>query len=491
MVQGTGSSVGKSFIVAGLCRYYAKLGLKVAPFKAQNMALNAAVTASGHEIGRAQAAQAMAAGIEPTIEMNPILLKPEADSRSQVIYLGRSIGSYAASDYLELRRQLWPGVVRSLRSLQRDHDLVILEGAGSPVELNLRRGEIVNMRMAAVANSPVILVGDIERGGIFASMLGTLDLLCARDRARVRGLLVNRFRGDRSLFEGGARLLARRSGLPVLGVVPYLPGLGLPAEDSLELTEVQSVKRSGALDVALVATERISNFDEFQLLAREPVVSLRLVRSSSELGQPDLIIIPGTKMTASDLLALRRANMSTAIVQAAATGSAVIGICGGYQILGEVIRDIQGVELKGAHPGLALLPVQTDFDAPAKITRRNQGEVVAGHGLLGYARGLKVQGYEIRFGRLATRGVAAWQLNQEPEGCLSSDGWILGTSLHGLFDNHELRAAILHALTDRKGLAPPRPGVLTDPFEAASRALMLSMDLRRLETVIWPSERSS
>jgi adenosylcobyric acid synthase len=338
MLQGTSSSVGKSFLCAGLCRLYARRGLRVAPFKSQNMALNAAVTPDGAEIGRAQAVQAEAAGVPAEAAMNPVLLKAEGDRVAQVVVMGKAAGSVGTADYRDLRRRLWPQVREALRDLRRRFDLVVIEGAGSPAEVNLRRGEIVNMRVAAAAEAPVLLVGDVDRGGVFAALLGTLGLLTQPDRARVAGLIVNRFRGDPALFADGVAFLERRARRPVLGVVPHLDGVWLPAEDSLELPGLAtSIGASPILDVAVVALERISNFDELQPLAAEPGVRARLVRAPEELGRPDLLILPGSKTTASDLERLRRTGLAEAILAARRRGSAVLGVCGGYQMLGRRI----------------------------------------------------------------------------------------------------------------------------------------------------------
>jgi len=484
MLQGSSSSVGKSFLAAGLCRLYARRGLRVAPFKAQNMALNAAVTHDGAEIGRAQAVQAEAAGVLAEAAMNPILLKAEQDSSCQVIFMGKSIGRYSAAGYRAMRADLWPGVKSALRDLRRRFDLVVLEGAGSPAEVNLRGGEIVNMRVAAAAAAPVLLVGDIERGGIFAALLGTLSLLRPAERQRVKGLIVNRFRGDATLFAAGVDFLQRKSRLPVLGVVPYLDSVRLPAEDSLDLESLAAHRRKALLDVAIVHLGRISNFDEFQPLTAEPDVGVRLVADVEDLGQPDVVILPGTKTTAQDLARLRQTGMAAAIIHARERGAAVLGICGGYQILGRRIDDPSGVEWSGTVDGLGLLPTETVFEAK-KLTVQREGMVIGRSGLLTEAGGLSVRGYEIRMGLVHGEANAALDLGDHFDGCVSEDGWVMGTSVHGLFANQPFRRALLQAVACRKGvvLHPPEPDP-PDQFELLADALEQCLDVEKLDRII-------
>lgn len=485
MLQGSNSSVGKSFLAAGLCRLYARRGLRVAPFKSQNMALNAAVTPDGAEIGRAQAVQAEAAGIAAEAAMNPILLKAEGDSSCQVIFMGKAIGSFRAADYRAMRPALWPGVKAALDDLRRRFDLVVLEGAGSPAEVNLRHGEIVNMRVAASANAPVLLVGDIERGGIFAALLGTLGLLRPAERQRVKGFIVNRFRGDPVLFADGVDFLQRKSRLPVLGVVPYIDAVRLPAEDSLDLESLAATNpRDALLDIAIVHLDRISNFDEFQPLAAEPQVRVRLVADAEALGQPDLVIVPGTKTTVQDLARLRQTGLAAAIVRAHEDGAAVLGICGGYQILGQRIDDTIGVECAGSTEGLGLLPTQTLFET-AKLTVQREGRVIARSGLLGCAGGLPVRGYEIRMGRIQDEDRPVFALNEHLEGCVSEDGWVLGTSMHGLLANRNFRRAVLEALARRKAVSLlPEQSCSRDPFDVLADALERCLELEKLDRII-------
>jgi adenosylcobyric acid synthase len=484
MLQGTSSSVGKSYLVTGLCRLYARRGLRVAPFKAQNMALNAAVTPDGAEIGRAQAVQAEAAGVVPEVAMNPVLLKAEGDRTCQVVLMGRPLGSYGAGEMVALRARLWPRVRAALDQLRRRFDLVVIEGAGSPAEVNLRRGEIVNMRVAKAAGAPVLLVGDVDRGGVFAALLGTLGLLPPSQRRRVAGLIVNRFRGDPALFAEGVAFLERRSGLPVLGVVPHLDQVRLPAEDSLELPLLVSRPAGAVLDVAVVHLGRISNFDELQPLADEPGVGLRLVSRGEELGRPDLVVLPGTKTTIRDLERLRAGGLAQAILDAREAGTAVLGICGGYQMLGRHIDDPEGVEEGGSVPGLGLLPTRTRF-RPGKVTVLRRGRALGGPGLLARAGGLEVRGYEIHMGRVRGGQLPVWDLGDQREGCRSPDGWVVGTSLHGVLAGPRLRRSILESLAERRGVrlpppAPPPP----DPYDALADALEAALDVEALDRIL-------
>ena len=484
MVQGTSSSAGKSFLVAGLCRLFARRGLAVAPFKAQNMALNAAVTIDGGEIGRATAVQAAAAWVEPEVAMNPVLLKGETDMSCQVIYMGRPIARVTAAEYFDMRAQLWPGVRDALKSLRRRFDLVVIEGAGSPVELNLLRNDFVNMRVAHAANSPVILISEIERGGVFASVLGTLDLMPARDRARVKGLVINRFRGDPALFQDGVDILERRSGLPILGVIPHLD-IRLPAEDALDLPRLNAPRPGAVLDIVILALPHASNFDDFEPLLDEPHVSLRLVDQPRALGRPDLIVIPGTKTTMSDLVWLRSTGLAEALADSFTAGAAILGICGGYQMLGETVSDPSGVEGGGDTAGLGLLPVRTVFQAE-KVTRQAAARVVGRSGLLRFANGLELAGYEIHAGRTEASGPPAVEVSGRDEGCLSPDGWVMGTSLHGILTDPGFRRAILTSLATRKAVVlPGRVEVPADPLDRLADALSAVTDLAALDQIIW------
>jgi adenosylcobyric acid synthase len=492
MIQGASSSVGKGLLVTALCRIYARRGVRVAPFKAQNMSNNAAVCRDGAEIGRSQAVQAAASGIEPTADMNPILLKPEADSRSQVVVGGRPWRTLAARDYLQARPTLWAEVTSALGRLRASYDLVIIEGAGSPAELNLRHGEIVNMAVARHARSPVLLVGDIDRGGVFAQLLGTLWLLAEEDRELVRGLVVNKFRGDRSLFADGERILRERGGVPVLGTVPYLHGLSIPEEDAAGLpTSGAGPRVPGSLDVVVIRLPRIANFDDFDPLAAEPGVRLRYVDSLGSLGHPDAVILPGTKSTASDLAWLREVGLADEITGLARRGAAVVGICGGFQMLGRAIKDPDRVESSADEvAGLGLLAAETIFEG-TKATHRASGRIVGGPGWLGALADQPVQGYEIHMGR--TRGDRPWlRLDREgdpsgptPNGQVDESGRIWGCYLHGLFANDTFRRAWLASLSgvrseDRAGAIGAAPD-LDRALERLADAVEDALDIRQLD----------
>ncbi len=507
MVQGTASTVGKSTLVTGLCRIFAQDGWRVAPFKAQNMALNAFVTQSGGEIGRAQAVQSEAAGIEPTVEMNPILLKPEGMSRSQVIVLGRPLDTMEARDYYHDRSRLFDVVRQALTRLREEYDLVLIEGAGSPVELNLAEYDLVNMPVARLAEAPVLLVGDIDRGGIFASILGTLMLLQPEDRARVKGLVVNKFRGDLSLWQSGEQLLADRSGVPVLGTVPFFNSIRIAEEDSVALDEGtasvlqrQQHQRENLLEVVVVRLPYLSNYDEFDALAAEPGVRLRVVASLAEFPvQPDLIILPGTKNTLSDLAWLWRQGLAQRIRQCARHGCAVLGLCGGYQMLGERLSDFVGAEAGAGtvEPGLNLLPVETFFEPISeKITRRSEAQVDASalRGLFANLHGPPFQAYQIHVGRTSITGrndqagTCAFQTSVTgKDGWLSADGWCAGCYLHGLFENDNFRHSILATLTGRRStqlIMPERVNFSRQvEYDKLAELLRQHIDIQRLKAL--------
>ena len=472
MVAGTASDVGKSVIATALCRVLAENGVAVAPFKAQNMSLNAAVTVSGGEIGRAQAAQAEAAGIEARVEMNPILLKPEADSRSQVVVLGRATRSLGAREYWDRRRTLWPVVQSALRTLREEFEVIVIEGAGSIAELNLARSDIANLRVARHASARILLVGDIERGGIFAQLLGTLELL-GRDRPRVAGLLVNKFRGDPALFEEGARLLRRRGRLPVLGVLPYRPDLGVPAEDALGLRGTP-----GAIDVAAIRLPHVSNFDDLEPLSADGA-AVRWVSDPGELGAPDLVVLPGSKTTIADLAWLRTSGIAARLRALVDAGTPLLGICGGLQMLGAELADPAGVEGRVATVrGLGFLPLRTVFTA-RKTTVRVSGETCGG--APGIGRGISLAGYEIHVGETARgSGCAPFAAIRRAgssalidDGAMSADGSVFGTYVHGLFASDTLRTGVLRELARRKGrtfVAATRPADRYAPLSEWFRA---------------------
>lgn len=463
MVQGTASSVGKSIMVTALCRILKQDGWKVAPFKAQNMSLNSFVTCDGGEIGRAQVVQAEAAGVEPTVEMNPILLKPEAENRSQVVLLGKPLATKSAQDYYAMQQQMWAAIADSLDRLCARFDVVILEGAGSPAEVNLKDRDLVNMRVALYSQAPVLLVADIDRGGMFASLVGTLELLAPQERALIRAFVINKFRGDLGLLEPGLRWLETRTGLPVAGVIPYFHDIYIAEEDSVSLQRRRALKSRTdyVLDIAVIGLPHISNFDDFDPLEQEEGVRLRYVEAGDALGDPDLIILPGTKSTIADLAAIRKTGLAGEIVTRARSGTSVIGICGGYQMMGELLDDPENVEsVERKAQGLGLLPVKTTFFS-IKSTHQVRARVISGTGLLRRAKDLAFCGYEIHMGQTNGRGsIAPFQIDERSgspcrymEGSLSANGNLLGTYMHGLFHNEGLRRALLRELTSRKGIA--------------------------------------
>lgn len=453
MIQGTMSGVGKSLIVAGLCRVLAQDGVQVAPFKSQNMALNSAVTADGLELGRAQAVQAEAAGIEPTTAMNPILLKPTTDVGSQVIIRGRAVANMSAREYFAHRAGLAGTILDAYRELERSYDVILIEGAGSPVELNLKRDDIVNMGLAALVDAPVALVGDIDRGGVFAQLIGTMMLLEDDERRLVKASVVNRFRGDATLFEDGRAMLAERMGVPVAGVVPYLD-VDIDDEDSLS-ERLGRRRARGLVDIAVLRLPRIANFTDFVSLEATLGMSVRYVRRASELGDPDLVIIPGSKATMADLAWLREAGLAERLCELARGGTPTLGICGGYQMLGLSIEDPLGVEGGGTAEGLGLLPVRTRF-GKEKRTVRSSGSFGEVEGALQALSGRAVTGYEMHMGTTWLEGGAPLLELEDATGERVADGCQLGSTygcyLHGLFDEAAVAQALAEALLARRGV---------------------------------------
>ncbi|HYX39050.1 MAG TPA: cobyric acid synthase [Oligoflexus sp.] len=465
MVQGTSSNVGKSLIATALCRWFAQRGFKVAPFKAQNMALNAGVTRDGGEIGRAQMIQAEAAGVEATVHMNPLLLKPEGDRHSQLVILGRPAGRYHFGSYHEQKPRLREIILNSLEELRRTHDIVIVEGAGSPAEVNLKANDIVNMFVAKSVKAPVLLVGDIDRGGVFASLLGTLDLLDPDERELVAGFVINKFRGDPALFVDGIHFIEERSGKPVFGVLPYMRHHGVAEEDSLGLdSRPDRLRRDpDGIDIAVIRLPRLSNYDEFAKLEEEKNCHVAYITDPREAHDADLLIIPGSKATISDLQWLRERGFADVLQQRLAARRPVLAICGGYQMMGLGIHDPDQVEAHvSSTPGLGLLPIQTHFTSE-KVTRQRQLQFRKAPDWMPGMNGTPLQGYEIHMGRVtfpasAISGEAAMQDADDGacEGWLHKDGQFLGTLIHGLFDNTHLRLATINALRRSKGLAPVR-----------------------------------
>jgi adenosylcobyric acid synthase len=451
MVQGTMSNAGKSLVCAGLCRVFKQDGYRVAPFKSQNMALNSFITDEGLEMGRAQVVQAEACGIAPSVRMNPILLKPVTNIGSQVIVNGEVRGNMSAKEYFAMKRTLLPDVMRAYGSLAGDHDIIVLEGAGSPAEINLKQDDIVNMGMAKLAKAPVLLVGDIDRGGVFAQLYGTVALLEETERSMVKATIINKFRGDVSLLAPGLAMLERLTGKPVAGVVPYLP---VDIEDEDSLAERLTRKTRGAIiDIAVIRLPRISNFTDFAAFEATSGVGVRYAGSVSELGSPDMVILPGTKSTISDLKWLRECGLEASIKKLASQGAVVFGVCGGYQMLGKYIVDAEGAEGGGEIEGIGLLPVQTEFAAEKRRTRI-RARVLQAEGILDRLTGIELEGYEIHMGRTMLLEEARPLLlleNGAADGCVL--GNVYGSYLHGFFDAAACREAVLSALCEKKGVS--------------------------------------
>jgi len=446
LVAGTGSDVGKSVVVQGICRWLARRGVAVAPFKAQNMSLNSFVTNDGAEIARAQAAQAAAARIDPEATMNPVLLKPVDDRRAQVIVMGHAVCESDAQDYIDLRPRL-AGIVRdAFDDLRSRFDVVVCEGAGSLAEINLREGDLPNLGLARDAGIPVVIVGDIDKGGVFASFYGSVELLDAPDRALVAGFIVNKFRGRYSVLEPGLRMIEKLTGVPVLGTLPWERALWIDAEDALPLRPIAAAARPpvgrDTLDIAVVAMRRMSNFNDVDPIACEPGVSVRFTRSFGDLLRADLVIVPGSKATVDDLAELRADGLDRALADRARRGRPILGICGGYQMLGTRIIDPYESG-KGEAPGLGLLPVETIFE-PDKILARPRGTAPS-------FGGVAAEGYEIHSGRVRrTAGDPLFATRERDEGCRA--GAVIGTSWHGIFECDEFRSAFLGWVAGVRGL---------------------------------------
>ena len=458
MIQGTMSNAGKSLLAAGLCRIFKQDGYRVAPFKSQNMALNSYITDDGLEMGRAQAVQAEAAGVRPSADMNPVLLKPTGDTGSQVIVCGIPIGTMPAREYFAYKKKLIPEIRAAYERLASQYDIIVIEGAGSPAEINLKQDDIVNMGMAKMAKAPVLLVGDIDRGGVFAQLYGTIALLKEEERAMVKATIVNKFRGDVALLRPGLTMLESLTGKPVAGVLPMLD-VDIEDEDSLA-ARLERRKGDAVLDIAVIRLQHISNFTDFAALEATPGVGVRYVREASSLGAPDLVILPGTKSTIADLRWLRQSGLEAAVKKLAARGVAVIGICGGYQMLGMRISDAEGAEGGGEIGGMGLLPVETEF-ANEKHRTRVRGTALETGGILAPLSGAQLEGYEIHMGRTLLSEDATPLVRLEngmPDGC--QKGNVYGSYLHGFFDSEGCREAILGALAAQKGVS-----LQAEPFD--------------------------
>lgn len=456
MIQGTMSNAGKSLLAAGLCRIFRQDGYRVAPFKSQNMALNSFATKEGLEMGRAQVVQAEAAGIEPMVCMNPILLKPTDDEGSQVIVNGRSIGNMKARDYFAFKTELIPMIKDAFRRLEEMADIIVIEGAGSPAEINLKENDIVNMGLAEMVDAPVLLVGDIDRGGVFAQLLGTVMLLEDSEKERVKGLIINKFRGDASLLDSGIVMLEEKGGIPVAGVVPYMD-IKVEDEDSLSERLTNRKNKSGELiDIAVIRLPKISNFSDMDVFEQFPDVSVRYVGRADELGEPDMVVIPGSKSTIADLRWMRESGLEAEIRRCCDADVPVFGICGGYQMLGEEVSDPEGVEGGGSIRGLGLLPVTTIL-AGDKKTEQFTGRFGKAEGIFSGLSGLEIEGYEIHMGRTGL-SEAKDTAHSVPLGFTSggtglNSGNVYGSYVHGIFDRGEIAEKIVRALAEKKGIS--------------------------------------
>jgi adenosylcobyric acid synthase len=478
MFQGTGSDVGKSLIVAGLARAYARRGLRVRPFKPQNMSNNAAVTADGGEIGRAQALQARACGVRPSVQMNPVLLKPQSEVGAQIIVQGRIFGNAQAADYHRLKPTLLPKVLESFALLRSQADLVLVEGAGSPAEVNLRAGDIANMGFAVAAQVPVLLIGDIDRGGVIASIVGTHALLEADERVLLKGFIVNKFRGDLRLFDDGLAIIRDRTGLANLGVVPYFaPARLLPAEDAVALSSYEA-NAAAAIRIVVPMLPRIANFDDLDPLRLEADVSVEMISPGRPLPPADLVLLPGSKSTIADLAVLRQQGWHIDIAAHVRQGGRVLGLCGGYQMLGRRIADPEGIEgPPGAIDGLALLDVETELTGDKTLIEVTGRDVATGEA---------ISGYEMHVGRTAGPALTRPMLQlgngiaSRPEGAMSADGRIAGCYLHGLFAHDAFRHAYLNRLKARAASGSSYDRDIESTLDALADHLAAHLDLDRI-----------
>jgi adenosylcobyric acid synthase len=486
--MGTASDVGKSVVVTALCRAFARSGVRVAPFKSQNMSNNAAVCPGGGEIGRAQAVQAEACGLEPSVDMNPVLLKPESESGCQVVIRGRPRFQMKAREHERYRAEAWPEIVGSYEALAENFDLIVIEGAGGAAEINLRHRDLVNWSIAELTDSPVLLIGDIDKGGVFASLVGTVELLSPAERQRIKGFLFNKFRGDQTLLEPGLRFLEERTGIPVLGVLPYQKSLGIPQEDSAMLDGRVVRNQPAAVTIGVVRLPRISNYTDFESLENEPDVTVHYLSDPAAAPDIDVLVLPGTKNTVADLGWFRATGWEDFIVRHRRSGGWVVGICGGYQMLGQRIVDNERIESDRPETvGLGLLEIETIFQ-PEKITERV--------GAVHLATGLPVSGYEIHAGRVA--GIAASSAvfkiierdgidADDFEGAYSEDGRVIGTSIHGLFDAAGFRRKFVDSVRESKGLTALGLSVPADPnadrrtaFDRIADVLEAHVDMSRV-----------
>ena len=489
MVQGTMSNAGKSLLAAGLCRIFRQDGYRVAPFKSQNMALNSFITGEGLEMGRAQVMQAEAAGIEPSVDMNPILLKPTNDVGSQIIVGGEVWGQMSAREYFAVKKSLMPEVMKAFDRLAANNDIIVIEGAGSPAEINLKDDDIVNMGMAKAAGAPVLLAGDIDRGGVFAQLYGTVKLLPEDEQHMVKGLIINKFRGDESILTPGVRQIEDLLHIPAVGVIPYMR---LDVDDEDSLSERLHNKAADLIDIAVVRVPRLSNFTDFNVLDGVEGVSLRYVESVRQLGNPDLIILPGTKNTMRDLLWMRQNGLEAAILHHAAAGGAVLGICGGYQMLGRTLSDPLGVEEGGSIAGMGLLPTDTVF-SEHKARTRVTGAFGQMEGVFAGLSGLELEGYEIHMG-VTTGAAPIAQLTDAVSGERRADGGqsgnVYGSYVHGVLDRPGVAGAIISALAARKGVDPAMLGKVSDAehkqqqYDILAASMRAHMDMKKIYEIL-------
>ncbi|OUQ51140.1 cobyric acid synthase [Lachnoclostridium sp. An118] len=494
MIQGTMSGAGKSLLTAGLCRILKEDGLRVAPFKSQNMALNSYITAEGLEMGRAQVVQAEAAGTEPSVLMNPILLKPTTDTGSQVIVMGKVLGNMSAREYFAYKRELVPVILEAYRKLADQYDVIVVEGAGSPAEINLKENDIVNMGLARMLEAPVLLAGDIDRGGVFAQLYGTAALLEEEERARIKGLVINKFRGDKTILEPGIAMLEEKTRIPVVGVVPMIQA-DIEEEDSISerLREDGEKAKPGILDIAVIRLPRISNYTDMAPLESRPCAGVRYVSGARQLKEPDLVILPGSKNTMEDLRWLRMSGLEASILKLAGKGVPVFGICGGYQMMGEELEDPCGVEAGGSMRGMGLLPMRTVFGR-SKVTTRTEGQTEQLEGFWKALSGRSYEGYEIHMGdtetspELAEVQVMARRGDRVLGICR---GNAAGTYIHGIFDSREMSDAILEKLAAAKGITLEAVGEGTDfrtykesQYRLLAKELRASLDMEAVYRII-------
>ncbi len=503
MIQGTMSNVGKSVLAGGLCRVLKQDGYSVSPFKSQNMALNSFITKEGLEMGRAQVMQAEAAGIEPVSAMNPILLKPTSDTGSQVIIGGKPAGTMSAVEYYRHKQDYIPYIMEAYEELKRKYDVIVIEGAGSPAEINLKQDDIVNMGLAELVNAPVLLAGDIDRGGVFAQLIGTVMLLEEKERQRIKGIIINKFRGDVSILKPGLTMLEERAGIPVLGVVPYFY-LDIDEEDSLT-ERFQKKENAGLVDIAVIRLPRISNFTDIAPLEALEEAGVRYVGTPSEFGEPDAVILPGSKNTIRDLLWMRQNGLEAKILRFASEGGLVFGICGGYQMLGQEVSDPDGAEQKGTVRGLGLLPTRTVFEKE-KTRTRVQGRFLAAEGILKELSGTELEGYEIHMGETFLSehaksfvefeditdkddsGAADISGNVRADG--AQCGNVYGCYVHGIFDAPGCAKGFLSALLKQKGYDPSGiqatdwKAYKEEQYDKLADIIRESLDMERIYQII-------